>query len=1135
FALANCAEAALGATLLVRRVAPPRSLRRLRELAELAGWAAVGSTAIGALLGAAVAQRSLGAPFWSTWLTWWVSDGFGVLLVASVILAWASPSPIRHLPRQALEFALLCMCTVIATTLAFDRVPSTFLYPYQVFPFLIWAAVRFGPRQTTVLALLLTSVVLWSTIQGQGPFAMAGTALVWQLASAQAFLAVAILSALMLAAVMAERQQAKEDLQRAYANLERHVAERTGELQATNQQLQREVAERQRAEAFLTAVLQQLPSGVWIAEAPSGQLLLHNEEAERLLGHPLHAIMDIEGAPYGALHADGRPYKPGEYPIARALWAHEVVHHQEQHYRRGDGTLTIFSVNAAPIRDAGGRVVAAVSTFDNIASVKQMEQTLANSQAQLASIIDSAMDAIITVDDDQRITIWNAAAERMFSCPVAEALGQPLDRFIPARYQAKHREHVRAFGRTGTTTRTMGGLRPLTALRADGVEFPIEASISQVAIEGRKLYTVIMRDITARVRVEIELRISEERFSKAFQASPVAMVISAVSDGRILDANDRFLSLFGRDRGAVLGQTSIMLDLWVNPGDRARALELLRQHGAVRDLEVAIRAADDAEREVLLSLDQLQLADEPCLITTLYDISERKQAEQALRESRQQLQAILDNAPALISLKHPDGHYVLVNRRFEVLLAREVGQIIGHTDDDLFPQEQATLFQEHDRAVLEQGAPLEVEEMVPHADGPHTYSAVKFPLTDLTGASYALCSIATDVTERKQLEAQLLQSQKMESVGQLAGGIAHDFNNLLTAIGGYTELALADIPADNPATGDLHEVLKAADRAAALTRQLLAFARRQPIDPVIINLNTLVSELDKLLRRLISEAITLTIQLTPNLHLVKADPGQLEQVLINLVVNARDAMPEGGQLLVETANVVLDPRYAYGHLDIPAGPYVMLAVSDSGIGMTPEVQTHVFEPFFTTKEPGKGSGLGLSTCYGIVKQHGGTIWVYSEPGQGTSVKVYLPPLTDAHGEAPRAERDRQLPQGNETILVVEDEEAVRVLTARILRSCGYSVLEAAHGVEALRIARTYQPAMIHLLLTDMVMPQMGGRATADQVTAVYPGIKVLFMSGYTEHASLRQSRIVDGERFIQKPFTSAILAQAVRAMLDSSR
>ncbi|NTW01196.1 MAG: PAS domain S-box protein, partial [Oscillochloris sp.] len=1080
------------------------------------------------------ASGVFGAPFWSTWLTWWISDGFGILLGTSVILTWVWPEPVsrRSSPRRLAEFFLLCVCTGIAATLVFGTVPNSFVYPFQIFPFLIWAAVRFGPRQTATLALLLTGDILWSTVHGYGPFAIANAPLVWQLLAAQAFLAVAVLSALMLAAVMAERQQAKEDLQQAYADLEHHVIVRTDELQVANQQLQQEVAERQRAEAFLTAVLEQLPAGVVIVEAPSGQLRLYNEAAEQLLGHPPLAITAMGDAPYGALLSDGRMYKPNAYPIARALWTHEVIHHEEMHYLRGDGTLTIFSINAVPIRDANGHVIAAVSTFDNIASVKQMERTLAGSQAQLASIIDSAMDAIITIDDNQRITIWNAAAERMFGCPVAEALGQPLDRFIPGRYQAQHRAHVRAFGRTGTTTRTMGGLRPLTALRADGSEFPIEAAISQVAIAGQKLYTVIMRDITARVRVESELRSSEERFSKAFQASPVAMVISAVTDGRILDANDRFLTLFGHERGAVIGQTSIMLDVWANPDEHVQALSLLHQYGSVRDLEVAIRDADAHERNVLLSVDQLQLANEPCLITTLYDISERKQAEYALRESRQQLQAILDNAPALISLKHPDGHYVLVNRRFEVLLDRTVGEIIGSTDDDLFPSEQATLAHAHDRAVLEHGTPLEVEELVLHADGPHTYSAVKFPLTDLSGMSYALCSIATDVTERKQLEAQLLQSQKMESIGQLAGGVAHDFNNLLTAISGYTELALTRLSPEDSITSDLNEVLKATDRASALTRQLLAFARRQPIDPATINLNTLVSELDKLLRRLISEAITLTIQITPDLHLVKADPGQIEQVLINLVVNARDAMPEGGSLMIETANVVLDPRYAYGHLDIPAGSYVMLAVSDSGIGMPPEVQTHVFEPFFTTKEPGKGSGLGLSTCYGIIKQHGGTIWIYSEPGHGTAIKVYLPSLGDAPGATAQTSLDDRLPHGSETILVVEDEEAVRVLTSRILRSCGYHVLEATHGIDAVRIARSYPPATIDLLLTDMVMPQMGGRATADQVSTVYPDIKVIFMSGYTEHATLRQRRIGAGEQFIQKPFTSAILAQTVRAQLD---
>jgi PAS domain S-box-containing protein len=403
---------------------------------------------------------------------------------------------------------------------------------------------------------------------------------------------------------------------------------------------------------------------------------------------------------------------------------------------------------------------------------------------------------------------------------------------------------------------------------------------------------------------------------------------------------------------------------------------------------------------------------------------------------------------------------------------------------------------------------------------------------DARGQPLAVLEINRDITARKQLEAQLFQMQKIESIGQLAGGIAHDFNNLLTAITGYTEMALDELSPDSPAREELYEIERVAGRATALTRQLLIFARRQMIEPQVVWLNELVLEVEKLLRRLLDADITLAVRLAPDLWHARVDPGQLTQVLVNLVVNARDAMPQGGQLAIETANVTLDPRSAHGHLDVPAGAYVQIAVSDTGTGMPPEVQTHLFEPFFTTKEPGKGTGLGLSTCYGIVKQHGGTIWVYSEVGKGTVMKVYLPRSGEAEpAPAPHA-AGGALPCGGETVLVAEDEVTVRGLVVRTLRGGGYTVLEASNGAEALRLAHAHAPGVIHLLLTDVVMPELGGIALAEQLRAIYPDLKMLFMSGYTGHTTIPNEHLREGSSFLQKPFTTAALVQTVRHVLD---
>jgi two-component system, cell cycle sensor histidine kinase and response regulator CckA len=393
-------------------------------------------------------------------------------------------------------------------------------------------------------------------------------------------------------------------------------------------------------------------------------------------------------------------------------------------------------------------------------------------------------------------------------------------------------------------------------------------------------------------------------------------------------------------------------------------------------------------------------------------------------------------------------------------------------------------------------------------------------------------AIQSELAERKQLEAQLLQVQKLEGIGRLAGGIAHDFNNLLTAIGGYSDLLLAALPDDPVMRGDLQEIQQSVRRATNLTHQLLAFARKQIIEPRVINLNDLISEMDKLLRRIIGEDIDLITRPAPDLGYVKADPGQIEQVLVNLAVNARDAMPEGGKLTIETRNVFLDKAYAQGHRSVTEGPYVLLAVSDTGAGMDAEVQAHAFEPFFTTKGQGKGTGLGLATCYGIVKQHGGNIWLYSEVGQGATFKIYLPQVEEPAAIAPLPAESPALPRGKEIVLVVEDEAAVRVLAARVLREQGYTVLEAGDGVEAMRLAEAHRPAAIDLLLTDVVMPHMGGKAIAEQMICLYPDLRVLFISGYTDSAIVHQGRLDEGVAFLHKPFTPAVLTRKVREVLD---
>jgi PAS domain S-box-containing protein len=502
-----------------------------------------------------------------------------------------------------------------------------------------------------------------------------------------------------------------------------------------------------------------------------------------------------------------------------------------------------------------------------------------------------------------------------------------------------------------------------------------------------------------------------------------------------------------------------------------------------------------------------------------------------VRQADRNYRLITNHASDAICLLDHTGRYTYVSPSFQGLLGYDPAELIGSDAFALVhPEDMAALQERWARLGPLDQAPLTFRYR--HHDGSWRYYEARGAPFKQDGARYVVL-VGRDVTERRQLEEQLLRTQRMEAIGQLAGGIAHDFNNLLVVISGAADLAIESLAPDDPAQTDLHAIQKAAGRAANLTRQLLTFARRQASDLQALNINNLILEIDKLLRRLLPEHIALVTAPATNLWPVRADPSQIEQVIMNLAVNARDAMPNGGALTIETANIALDQEYTRTHLALAPGPYVMLAVTDTGVGMGKEVLRHAFEPFFTTKAPGQGTGLGLATCYGIVKQHGGSIQLYSEPGHGTSVKVYLPRADKDTDETPLNKTRAELPRGAETILLAEDEETVRMLVARTLRAQGYTVLEATNGAEALAIIERQAGAPIQLLLTDIIMPRIGGYELAERVRQQLPSIRVMLMSGYTDNVALQSGMLDRGISFLQKPFTPAALAHSVRQALDS--
>jgi PAS domain S-box-containing protein len=529
----------------------------------------------------------------------------------------------------------------------------------------------------------------------------------------------------------------------------------------------------------------------------------------------------------------------------------------------------------------------------------------------------------------------------------------------------------------------------------------------------------------------------------------------------------------------------------------------------------------------------------PAILGTDFDITERKRVEEALRKSEVRFQELFHEAPVGYHEVDTEGRITQVNRTELTMLGYTLEEMLGQ------PMWKFIVEEESQKVLMAKitGVTLpgrQFERTYRRKDGTMLPVLIEDRLLqNIKGKIIGIRSTIQDITERKRaeeeiraLEEQLRQSQKIEAIGRLAGGIAHDFNNLLTVIKGYSQLSLLDLKENDPLWGNIQEIQKATQKATDLTRHLLAFSRRQILDPKVLDLNALLKDLDKMLRRIIGEDIELSTLLANDLGRVKIDPGQFEQMILNLVVNAKDAMPSGGKLTIETANVILDESYAHTHVGVTPGHYVRLSVSDTGVGMPKDVMEKIFEPFFTTKEKGKGTGLGLSTVYGIVKQSGGNIWVYSEPGHGTTIKIYLPrveeDLDTLHG---RDETD-SLPGGSETVLLVEDEQEVRSLAHRLLSQQGYKVLEAANGEEALRVVQEHIGKKIHLLLTDVVMPQMGGKELAEKLKILRPDIKVLYTSGYTDDAIVHHGILDSGVVLLQKPFSPAALAQKVREVLD---
>ncbi|HLY60848.1 MAG TPA: response regulator [Terriglobia bacterium] len=515
------------------------------------------------------------------------------------------------------------------------------------------------------------------------------------------------------------------------------------------------------------------------------------------------------------------------------------------------------------------------------------------------------------------------------------------------------------------------------------------------------------------------------------------------------------------------------------------------------------------------------------------EFAERQVAIEQLRQSEEQFRLIAENIGDLIAVLDLEGKRLYNSPSYKDILGDPAALRGSLSFNEIHPEDRERIMDVFKETVRTgRGQRTEYRFLLGNGNIRYIESQGSV-IPDEKGNAAKVIVVSRDVTERNHLEERLRQAEKMEAVGQLAGGVAHDFNNLLTIINGYGDILLEQLAPDDKHRGYVMEIVAAGRRAESLTRQLLAFSRQQVLAPVLLDLNAAVKNMDKMLRRLIGEDVDLVTVASEGLWNVKADPGQIEQVIMNLAVNARDAMPKGGKLTIETANVDLDESYSRAHALAKPGPHVMIAVSDTGEGMTAQTQSRIFEPFFTTKGPAQGTGLGLSTVFGIVKQSKGHIWVYSELGAGTTFKIYLPRVDEALVQVEPVLAQPDLRPGSETVLLVEDEEAVRILVRRVLESSGYHVLEARHGAEALVICDEHKDP-IQMLMTDVIMPEMSGRQLADRLSPHRPEMKVLYMSGYTDNAVTHRGILEPGTNFLQKPFTPVNVLRKVRAVLDGN-
>jgi two-component system, cell cycle sensor histidine kinase and response regulator CckA len=815
--------------------------------------------------------------------------------------------------------------------------------------------------------------------------------------------------------------------------------------------------------------------------------------------------------------------------VAQKLRDEGRISNVESKIRTKDGDVRTVLFSADPVTINSEPCLLGISI--DITEREIEASALRQSEEKYRSLVENSLQGL-TIIQDSLLVFCNGNFASMLGCTVEEALRLSAEQ-LDALVFPDDSEAIRQRHQDQLDGKPVNARYEFRGFKLDGSMIWLEAYTSVIEFGGRPAIQSVYMDITERKNAENALRESEERFRLLAETIDEIFWIFDMGGKGIAYLSPAYDRLWGYPRELVLMRPDPFMMEMVHVEDRdtvianrecllsGRAVSfeyrIIRPDGSVRNMWERAYPILDKGGNVFRTIGVGQ------------DVTEWRRAEEALKEAKEYLNQIINCIGDPIFVKDREHRFVLVNDAICAFTGMKRDEMLGHAG--MPPEIEASLWRQEEH-VFETRQETSTEDVFTDVQGnPRTMMTKKTLLTDKSGHEQ-IVGVLRDITEHKRLEAQFLQSQKMEAVGVLAGGVAHDFNNLLNVINGYTELILDGLAQGDPLREELNQIRDAGQRAAALTSQLLDFGRKQLLQPEIFDLNRVLSEMSAMLRRMIGEDIEILFHPQSTPATIHADPAKVQQVVMNLVINARDAMPDGGKITIETASVNFESGYISRHSVAKPGHYIMLAISDTGAGMDAAIQAHVFEPFFTTKAKGKGTGLGLSTVYGIVKQSGGFIWVYSEPGKGTTIKTYFP-KSEIMTAAPQTEAKPQIEfTGLETVLLVEDEAAVRSLTSRILRDRGYNVLEAADGMEALNISQEYK-SEIHMVLTDVVMPGMGGKALVSRIGELRPGVKTLFISGYTDNAISHHGILDSGVAFLQKPFTLDGLVRKVREVLDS--